>query len=69
VSQPQMYALTRCHEKAPSSRDDAPTPDAVGRPAEHAPNPSPRRIPVGRPAERASNPSLREVSQGSRPLE
>jgi len=25
-----MYALSRGHEKAPSSRDDAPTPDAAG---------------------------------------
>jgi len=47
VSQPQMYALSRGHEKAPSSRDDAPTPDAVGHPAEHASDASRREVSQG----------------------
>jgi len=40
-----MYQRSRCHEKAPSSRDDAPAPDAAGHPAEHASNPPLRRVP------------------------
>jgi len=53
-----MYALTRGHEKAPSSRDDAPTPDAFGHHAENASNPSLRRVPKFTSREQTMRPQV-----------